>query len=422
MVKRDIGKGKVSKHAALLASAAILAAAIFLCALYIGKRGYGVTVNLEDYTTVGRNALGVPVAAIDIDALLTDLHLPNPKSPFVNMADYPDVYALCSMSVSLSYTSHEELMHVEVSCDLDTLTRYGIRIANTGWEQSVRGLLDDGATATPVPLAESTVLPAPTGTPAAQDGLLTALVDEQGRGYNLRSVCERVQKERDSVCVELFGNNYNAEKTQLYFIVSHGGSEFTNLYRAVYVVTEVREDETEPRTECFTVDILNLYMRDGVVFFRSVDVNIVDNESEADAISRFNGPDYDVTRLHGGVVTDREAYDQNGFVRFIGCPTSYRMANGIYWSATYEPLTEDMVWSLTAVPGHSLANLLRYARKEIYARYYCIFDERTEHEFLEHYSSYDWYEGREDDLSELMSDMERANIALLREIQDLIEH
>jgi len=84
-------------------------------------------------------------------------------------------------------------------------------------------------------------------------------------------------------------------------------------------------------------------------------------------------------------------------------------------------LDEDAIWKLTAVDGHSLANLLRYARKEIYARYYMAFDPKSEREFRQHYNAYDWYEERKPDLSRLMTETERSNIRLLREIQSLIE-
>ena len=131
----------------------------------------------------------------------------------------------------------------------------------------------------------------------------------------------------------------------------------------------------------------------------------------------------DAIRLSGGgvKVDGRQGFDQNGFVRFPDSPTSYRMANGVYWSPTYDKLDEETVWKLTAVEGHSLANLLRYARKEIYARYYTAFDAKTEREFKTHYEAYEWYEPREPDLSDFMTETERQNIRLLREIQSLIE-
>ena len=120
-------------------------------------------------------------------------------------------------------------------------------------------------------------------------------------------------------------------------------------------------------------------------------------------------------------VVGKRAFDQNGFVQFPDSPTSYRMANGVYWSPTYDALDEDQIWKLTAVEGHSMANLLRYARKEIYARYYAGFDERTEREFYEHYNSFSWYREMVPDRTADMTETERNNVRLLREIQSFIE-
>ena len=97
------------------------------------------------------------------------------------------------------------------------------------------------------------------------------------------------------------------------------------------------------------------------------------------------------------------------------------MPSPIAPSTERDALDEDAVWSLTAVDGHSLANLLRYARKEIYARYYAAFDPKSEREFADHFNAYDWYEAKEPDLTMLMTEAEKSNIRLLREIQSLIE-
>ena len=96
------------------------------------------------------------------------------------------------------------------------------------------------------------------------------------------------------------------------------------------------------------------------------------------------------------------------------------MATGLYWSPTYDLLTEDMIWKLTAADAYSLAKVLRYARKEIYARYHAPFDQKTELEFYNHYRSYSWYSSGVD-RSDEMTETERANMRLLREIQSLIE-
>ena len=167
------------------------------------------------------------------------------------------------------------------------------------------------------------------------------------------------------------------------------------------------------------MDVYDLYREGGRIRYGSIDVSMYDSEEESKRLPSSGS----VTKLWGGGVrvNGKNGFDLNGFVRFPNSPTSYRLANGVYWSPTYDLLDEDMIWALTAVDGHSLANLLRYARKEIYARYYTAFDPKTEREFNEHYRAYAWYEPRTPDLSGLMTEAEKSNIRLLREIQSLIE-
>ena len=89
----------------------------------------------------------------------------------------------------------------------------------------------------------------PSATPvsAEQDGYLDSLLDSDGNGLNLRAVCEAVQSERDLLCKEIFGNNYDTTKTQVAFIVFTEGRH-RNLYRASYTATYRPEDGTEPVT------------------------------------------------------------------------------------------------------------------------------------------------------------------------------
>ena len=373
-------------------------------------------IDLKNYVNVGTDAGGNPAVLLDVDAILNDLHLPNPNRPGVKAADYPEVYALCTAKMHL-FPIDEEHMRVTIEADTDTLARYRIVFAETTWEQQIKGFVA-GATPTPVPLPPSET-PAPTDTPNPEpDGYLTSLLDSNGNGLNLRTVCEAVHKERDYFCKEVFGNNYDTTKTQVAFIVYTSGRH-KNLYRASYTVTYRPEDGSDPFSLWFTVDVYNLYRAEGKIRYESIDVSMCGSEAESKRVPSGGT----VTKLWGGGVRvdGKDGFDLNGFVRFSGYPTSYRLANGVYWSPTYDALTEDMVWSLTAVNGHSLANLLRYARKEIYARYYTAFDPKTEREFLEHYQSYDWYEAKEPDLSGLMTETEKNNIRLLREIQSLIE-
>lgn len=401
----------------------LLALVCAILAQYYLGRGYSVDLDLQEYVTVGLDANGAPSALLDIDAILTDLHLPNPKYVGVEREEYPEVDALCNMSLYLTYRDTPEVMRVTILADTDTLQRHGIRIKSLVFDQQVKGFVK-GTTPTPAPMHTA----APSGTespsPTVSAGYLTSLL-QNGKGINLRSVCERVQLERDSLCEEIFGNNYNTDKTQVAFIVyasEEDPTEHRNLYLASYTATMQEEGAEEPIELFFRVEVYDLYRtEDGTITYGTVDVAISDSEEESRAL-RLTGGATAIRLYDGGVRRkDRIPFDQNGFVRFPDAPTSYRMASGVYWSPTYDLLEEDQIWSLTATDQNSLANLLRYARKEIYARYYAEFDVETERQFYEHYNSYDWYRAEDPDRTDRMTEAERSNIRLLREIQSLIE-
>lgn len=406
---------QMKKRLAWILSGIVLGVSV-LIAVLSAVRGHRTVIRLEDYVNVGTDAGGNPAVLLDVDAILNDLRLPNPNRPGVNAADYPEVYALCTAKMHLTPIDAEH-MRVTIEADTETLERCGIVFAATTWEQQIKGFVA-GATPTPVPLPQETPTAAPEPRTVEPDGYLDSLLDSEGNGLNLRTVCEAVQNERDLLCKELFGNNYDTTKTQVAFIVYTGG-RYRNMYRASYSATFRSEEGTEPLTIWFTVDVFNLYRSEGAILYENIDTFLCGSEEESKQLPRGG----EVTKLWGGGVRvpGKNGFDLNGFVRFPGQPTSFALPNGVYWSPTYDPLDEDMIWKLTAVDGHSLANLLRYARKEIYARYYIAFDPKTEREFNEHYQSYDWYEVREPDLSRLMTDAERSNIRLLREIQSLIE-
>jgi hypothetical protein len=418
-MKKEQGERNTrNRRLAWILSGVVLGLSLLIAVVSI-LRGHRTVVDLRDYVNVGTDAGGNPAVLLDVDAILNDLRLPNPNRPGVKASDYPEVYALCTAKMHL-VPIDEEHMQVTIEADTDTLARYGISFRTTTWEQQVKGFVE-GAAPTPVPTAQNATASAPVRETPEPDGYLTSLVDANGNGYNLRSVCEAVQNERDLLCKEIFGNSYDTTKTQVAFIVYTGGRH-KNLYRASYSATFRPEDNSSPppgSSIWFTVDVYDLQRTDGKIAFGYVDVSLCGSEAE----SRHLPSGADAVKLSGGGmrVEGKRAFDQNGFVLFPNCPTSYRMANGVYWSPTYDLLDEDMIWSLTAVEGHSLANLLRYARKEIYARYYVPFDPKTEREFFEHYSAYDWYEERVPDLLGRMTETERSNIRLLREIQSLIE-
>ena len=409
---------KRNKRISMLAwigTAAVLTVCVILI-VAVSLRGHLTVIDLENYVAVGTDAGGNPAVLLDVDAILRDLHLPNPNRPGVDMHDYPDVEALCTAKMHLSYLS-DDRMRVTIDADTDTLRRYGIAFKALSWEQQIKGFVE-GETPTPVPTPAETPNTSASPAPSVQDGFLTSLLDEDGNGLNLRIVCEAVQNERDFTCNEVFGNSFDTTKTQVVFIV-YTGAKHRNLYRASYTAVFKPEDGQEPISIYFTVDLYDLYRYNGEIGYGAIDVTMYGTEDESKRIPGGGS----VTKLWGGgvKVVGKNGFDQNGFVRFPDCPTSFRMANGVYWSPSYDALTEDMIWKLTAVEGHSLANLLRYARKEIYARYYTAFDPKTEREFNTHYQSYAWYEAREPDLSYLMTETEQQNIRLLREIQSLIE-
>ena len=408
-------RNKRIKRIAWIGAAAVLTLSVALVVLYVRIRGNRTEIDLEQYVAVGTDAGGNPAVLLDVDAILNDLHLPNPNRPGVDMHDYPDVEALCTAKMHLQPIDGET-MHVTIEADTATLARYGITFRTMSWDQQIKGFVE-GQTPTPAPTPYETPTVTPTPDAEEPDGYLDSLLDADGNGLNLRAVCEAVQNERDFTCKEIFGNNFDTTKTQVAFIVYTGGRHH-NLYRASYTALFKPEEGVEIPI-WFTVDVYDLYRQNGEIGYGAIDVTMCSSEEESKHIPSGGS----ATKLSGGgvKVSGKYGFDQNGFVRFWNRPTSFRMANGIYWSPTYDELTEDMIWKLTAVEGHSLANLLRYARKEIYARYYTAFDPRSEREFLTHYSAYDWYETRDPDLLSMMSETERSNIRLLREIQSLIE-
>lgn len=424
---RNKARARGRSIATYVSSLCLLIIALLVCTFWSGSEMQ--SLELSEFTYVGRDADGSPRGIIDVDAIISKLRLPSPSDERVRIEDYPDLYALCTMSLSLSYTEDENVMHVTVSCDTETLKQYGIIVGPLQWDQQIKGaVIEEPSSVIPSPrptAAPEPDMPENTEQPTMVAGILKSLVDNRGNGLNLRDVCQRVHDERDFLCKEIFGNNYSTTKTQVYFIVDTQEEKYVNLYHAVYEATEKVEEGVEPESVFFTVDLYNLeWTEEGKVTYGWTDVNIFNSLEDASSAKRFSGEQYIVQRLYDGgvVVKDKNIFDQNGFVRFAGRPTSYLMANGIMWSPSYDELTEDMIWGLTAVQGHSLANVLRYVRKEINARYYMPFSENTEAEFFNHFGQYSWYEVKEPSWEDRMTETEKANIKLLREIQSLVEN
>ena len=372
--------------------------------------------------TGGSAVVYVPVLAarMDLSALLNACHLPDPRESGLEIGRYPDIQALLSMELQLAY-GQDGNMELSLRADTDTLRRWGIELSPLEFTMEAPAYVAPREKKGSLAVEQE---PAEEEKPLTE-GYLTSLLDPYGRGYNLRTVCEEVQARRDQAAKSLFKDEYETEKLQLNFIVFPVGQPYRNCYRAVYAIREKTDSSAKmQKVQYLTVEVLDLAYssREGVTFRRS-SLRMPDTLREAESLSEYEEMGCTCFDLYGGGMRneERSAFDQNGFVRFFDTATSFQMANGLYWSPTYDLLEEDDIWRLTAVKGHSLANLLRYARKEIYARHYVRFSETAEKEFLNHYTGYGWYEGHFDREDIALSETEKANLRLLREIQSLIE-
>lgn len=391
------------------------ALALLVCVLYweFGRRV--TTLNPETYTTLYRLEDGAVGASLNLSAMLEDLHLPDLRGKGTDAALYPDIEALENLQLSLAYGADGTYMEVSLAGNMEVLREYGIVLSPLIYKMETPAYV--------APEPEEAFLFSNILSEAPQiiaEGYLTSLLDAYGRGYNLRAVCEEVQRRRDQMGASRFNTEYTAEKTQVSFAVFPKGGRLKNCYRAVYAMKE-KEGE---KSLYLIVEVQDLsYSAEKGVTFRKSTVTTAESLKAAEDLEGYVQEGCTCTVLYGGgmVHAGRELFDQNGFVRFYGKGTSYRLANGLYWSPTYDLLEEDSIWQLTAGDAHSLVNLLRYARKEIYARHQVRFDESTEREFYRHFTAYNWYEGVYAESEVTLSEAEKANVRLLREIQSLIE-
>lgn len=421
MEKKHLSEKRIRLIQILGIGLVIAVAAVSITLFFTLRRP--TVLNLSRYVSVGKNSAGETAASIDLDAILSDLHYPVYDERADLLERFPEVRALMEMKLHLSVADDPESVLVTAEIDSETLLKNGILIQETCWNQQIKGQI--ASSGSPVPSRfPSPVYADTTPSPDFTAGLcLTSLSDQYGDGYNLRTICERVQKERDELCQRVLGDSFSVDKLQVTFSVGTGDSSSKNIYQASYHAVQKTEETQIPAEIWFRVQLYDLcFSEDGTITF-SGGCNTVICSSESECKRAPSSKLYSTITLSGGgvKVSGKPAFDQNGFVIFSGQPTSYRMASGLYWSPTYDALTEDMIWKLTALDGFSLAKLLRYARKEIYARYHSSFDEQTEREFREHYSSYEWYRESSVDRSIDMTETERANIRLLRDIQSLIE-
>ena len=406
------------RFAAILAVAVGLILLALSWALFLGRIRRR-TADLSAYTTLTRTGDTV-TAVLDVESLLAELELPNPRLE-PKAARNPAVKALMAMELTLSFTEEPDVVRVDVKADEGALRRRGVSLKEKSWVSSVK-VLPRTAGIEETPLAATEVVRPQT---VLADGYLTSLLDEEGKGLNLRPVCEKVHFERDRLAKEIFGNNYVTNKTHLWFIVYPEGSPRHNLYRAVYSLTETVAPEGRSIGSCFfTVDVVDLaYTADAGVTFAGTDVAICDTLHAAEDVSAFTEAGCTVTPLIGGSVRgeSRPLFDYNGFVRFVGLPVSYPLPNGLMWSPTYDALEEDDVWRLIGTEERTMLELLAYAQAEINARHNYDFHGREQEPFHDYYAAFPWYAGDDPSAEKDMSLTEHRNLDLLREIMALLE-
>ena len=412
------------KHPGRLAVILVVSVGIILLAfawtLYLVRANRRI-VDLTAYTTVTRTGETV-TAVLDVDSLLTELGLPNPRTE-PKAAQNGAVKALVNMEMALAFTEEPDVVDVSVKVNTTALRLKGIRVDKTQWLSPVKVL----------PRTETPVQEAAPETPAEvehpktvlADGLISSLLDEEGKGLNLSAVCERVHFERDRLGKEIFGNDFGTIKTHLWFIVYPEGGEHRNAYRAVYTLYERTPSEVRSIHETFfRVDVLDLAYQAGTgVSFRRSDVSMYDTEAEALGAEEVAAQGGTVIELIGGSVQGeaRPSFDYNGFVRCVGLPMSHPLPDGSLWSPSYDPLDEDDLWRLVGNGEYTMVELLNYVSMEIYARHGYTFPAEDMAIYREHFAACPWYAATESSPERFMTATERQNLDLLRHMRSLLE-
>ena len=376
------------KHPGRLAVVVVVSVGIILLAvawaLFLGKVTRQVA-DLSAYTTLTRTGETV-TAVLDLDSLLTELELPNPRTE-PKAARNGAVKALLNMKLELAFTEEPDVMAVTADVNERALQRRGIGLKARTWTGAVKVL--------PRTTAQEEVVEAPPEVEKPRtvlaEGYLTSLLDEELKGLNLRKVCEQVHFERDRLAKEIFGNSYVTKKTNLWFIVYPQGSEHHNCYRAVYALTEVGAKEGRSVGSCyFTVDVLDLAYRAGSgISFGGTDVAMYDTLEEAQGLEPFTALGCGITALTGGSVPGpaRPTFDYNGFVRFVGLPMSHPLPDGSLWAPSSDPLEEDDLWRLVGNGEYTMVELLALVRMEIYARRGYTFPDPADGAYRDHFAA-----------------------------------
>ena len=404
---------------AVLAAAATVLLLILGWALFL-NRVHRHTADLAAYTTLTRTGETV-TAVLDVDSLLTELELPNPRTEEKAAARSKAVKLILDMELELAFTPEPDVLTVTANVNERALRRQGIVLKERTWT-AVPKVLPRTAQEEPTFTAQEADRPKT----LLQDGYLTALLDEEGKGLNLQPVYEKVRFERDRLAKEIFGNSYVTIKTNVWFIVYPEGSERRNVYRAVFTLTETGAPEGRSIGSCcFTVDVPDLIYRAGAgIGFSQPDVAIYPTYGAAADLEEFTARGCAVTELVGGSVRgpERPSFDYNGFVRFVGRPMSHPLPDGSLWSPSLDPLEEDDLWRLVGNGEYTMTELLDYVCMEIYARRGYTFPNEDQGAYRQHFSACDWYRGTEDAPERFMTATERENLNLVRRLKDLLEN
>ena len=415
-------KEYIVKHPGRLIFVLVASVSVILLALAWAlflSRVTGQVADLSAYTTLTRTGETV-TAVLDLDSLLTELDLPNPRTD-PKATRNGAVRALMNLKLNLAFTEEPDVVTVTVDVSEGPLRRRGIGLKELTWTGAVKVLPRTG---TPEEAAEAAQTSEKPRTVLA-DGYLKALLDEEGKGLNLRKVYERVHFERDRLAKEIFGNSYVAKKTKLWFIVYPEGSLRRNCYRAVYALTETGAAEGRSIGGCyFTVDVTDLLYRTGSgISFGQTDVAMYDTQAEAEGLDELLAQGCTLTELVGGSVpgTERPSFDYNGFVRFLGLPMSHPLPDGTLWSPSSDPLDEDDLWRLVGNGEYTMTEFLGYVRMEIYARHGYTFPNADQGAYREHFAACSWYSPTEDAPERFMTATERRNLDLLRDLEALLD-
>ncbi len=409
------------KHPGRLAFVLIASVGMILLALawalFLSKLNQK-TADLAAYTTLTRTGETV-TAVLDLDSLLTELELPNPRTE-PEASRNGAVRALMNLQLDLAFTEEPDVMALTANVNERALRWRGIGLKERTWTSSVKVL----PRTTVQEEAPETVQEAERPKTVQSDGYLLSLLDEEGKGLNLRSVCERVHFERDRLAKEIFGSSCEAKKLKTFFLVYPEGSERKNVYRAVYALSETGAVEGRSVGGCFfTVDVLDLAYRSGAgVEFARSEAAMYDTAEEAmDLSAEFAG--CSLFELTGGSVVSvgRPSFDYNGFVRFVGLPMSHPLPDGSLWSPSYDPLEEDDLWRLIGNGEYTMTELLQFVAMEIYARHGYTFPEPGQEAYREHFSLCDWYSPAEDAPERFMTTTERRNLDLVRDLRALLD-